>query len=388
MTSRRSPALPVRCLLLLAVVVVLGSARARGQWVLKESHTSANLRGIANVGGGVAWASGSMGTVLRTEDGGRRWQGCAVPEGAAALDFRAIQAFDAQTAIVMSAGPGSGSRLYQTTDGCRSWKLLLTNQDAAGFWDALRFRDRDNGMLLGDPVNGEFVLLRTMDGGTTWQRAAGAAADEATGQGAFAASNSSLLLSSPTDWSFCTGGAAGAHVWRTATEPYTGQGPTGPLARSSSSEELVSQSKGDSVGCFSLAAHEHTIVAVGGDYTHPEQAEDNAWTTAIDPGDAAAQKEAKRHPMFRFTPALTCPRGYRSSVEYDESAQTWVAVGPSGTDVSTDGGLHWRALPPKAGVPAGLDRDWNALSLPFVVGPHGRIAKLRDDLLQSAAPAH
>ena len=59
----------------------------------------------------LAWASGTHGTVLRTEDGGFVWQGCAVPAGAAELDFRGIQAFDEQTAIVMSSGPGDRSRL-------------------------------------------------------------------------------------------------------------------------------------------------------------------------------------------------------------------------------------------------------------------------------------
>ena len=368
-------------------IVMLATRPAHAQWVLEESRTTASLRGVVSLGGGVAWASGTKGTVLRTVDGGQLWQGCAVPEGAAALDFRAIQAFDENTALVMSAGARAQSRVYRTTDGCRSWKLLLTNQDATGFWDAMQFRDRDNGMLLGDPVNGQFVILRTTDGGASWQRDTGAPVDDATGQGAFAASNSSLLLSSATDWSFCTGGTAGPHVWRSATEPYVGQGTSGPLSRSSSSEELISESKGESLGCFSLAEHQGTIVAVGGDYLHPGTADDNAWTTAVDAGDIKAQTETKQHPSFRFAPATTRPSGFRSAVAYDDTAKAWVTVGPNGTDVSTDGGLHWRALLPGTGAPRDLDRDWNALSLPFVVGPHGRIAKLRGDVLHFAAPA-
>ena len=369
-----------------AAFAAIACSQALAQWAVQESHTTANLRGVVNVGGGVAWASGAMGTVLRTENGGAVWRVCAVPDGAAALDFRAIQAFDKATAIVMSAGPGALSRLYRTTDGCRSWTRLLTNPDVAGFWDALRFRDRENGMLLGDPVAGQFVVLRTADGGVTWQRVTGVPADDVTGQGAFAASNSSLLLSSPTDWSFCTGGVAGPHVWRSAMEPYVGHGGAGPLARSSSSEELVSESKGESVGCFSLAEHHGTVVAVGGDYAHPEVKADAAWTTAVDAHDAAAQSEAKRHPLFRFAPATTGPRGFRSAVAYDEAAMAWVAVGPTGTDVSTDDGVHWRALAARTGAPPEVDRDWNALALPFVVGPRGRIAKLRAGALKSVTP--
>ena len=65
------------------------------------------------------------------------WQLCTIPPGAEKLDFRGIQAFDANTAIVMSSGTGDLSRLYKTTDGCHSWKLIFTNPDADGFFDAI-----------------------------------------------------------------------------------------------------------------------------------------------------------------------------------------------------------------------------------------------------------
>ncbi len=122
--------------LLLALTLLATSAQA--QWQLQDAHTTADLRGIDNVGGGVAWASGSDGTILRTEDAGFVWQLCAKPPGGEHLDFRAIQAFDNNTAIIMSSGKGDLSRLYKTTDGCQSWKLLFTNPDKDGFWDALR----------------------------------------------------------------------------------------------------------------------------------------------------------------------------------------------------------------------------------------------------------
>src|SRR5215472_15428915 len=134
------------CLPLLAIPT-------EAQWDLQDSHTTASLRGIHNVGGGVAWASGTNGTVLRTEDGGYLWQTCTTPPAAEHLDFRGVQAFDENTAIVMSSGKGDLSRIYKTTDGCKSWKLVFTNPDKEGFWDATKFRNRDEGVLLGDPVN-------------------------------------------------------------------------------------------------------------------------------------------------------------------------------------------------------------------------------------------
>ncbi len=146
------------------VLVACGAAQA--QWEMQNSGTTADLRGIDNAGGGVAWASGTNGTVLRTEDGGYLWQTCAVPPGGEHLDFRGIQAFDANTAIVMSSGKGDLSRLYKTTDGCHKWKLVFTNPDKDGFWDAVvaSVVDADSndicsadskiilGTILGDPA--------------------------------------------------------------------------------------------------------------------------------------------------------------------------------------------------------------------------------------------
>ncbi len=66
-----------------------------------------------------------------------------MPPGAEKLDFRGIWAWDANTAVAMSSGPGDLSRLYKTTDGCSSWKLLYTNPDKDGFWDAIAFWDKE-----------------------------------------------------------------------------------------------------------------------------------------------------------------------------------------------------------------------------------------------------
>ena len=54
------------------------------------------------------------------------------------------------------------------------------------------------------------------------------------------------------------------------------------------------------------------------------------------------------------------------------------------SDISTDDGRNWRALKPSASEPSDADQHWNALSLPFVVGPHGRVGKLRPDALHPA----
>src|ERR1039457_636883 len=99
-------------------------AQNSSPWYLQESGTAAGLRGIDSVDGVVAWASGTEGTVLRTTDGGAHWTKCAVPDAAtdgATLDFRGVQGWDAQRAIVMASGPGDKSRLSKTDNGCKIW---------------------------------------------------------------------------------------------------------------------------------------------------------------------------------------------------------------------------------------------------------------------------
>jgi hypothetical protein len=86
---------------------------------------------------------------------------------------------------------------------------------------------------------------------------------------------------------------------------------------------------------------------------------------------------------FRDTRApQTPPHGYRSAVAYDAPTKTWITVGPNGTDISRDDGRNWTALKPTAQDPPDADKNWNALSLPFVVGPKGRIGKLRPEALK------
>jgi photosystem II stability/assembly factor-like uncharacterized protein len=76
----------------------------------QASGVTGRLRGVSAPSARVAWASGAGGTVLLTTDGGRGWRVRPVP-GAAALDFRDVDAFDERVAYVLSIGPGAAGRI-------------------------------------------------------------------------------------------------------------------------------------------------------------------------------------------------------------------------------------------------------------------------------------
>ena len=70
---------------------------------------------------------------------------------------------------------------------------------------------------------------------------------------------------------------------------------------------------------------------------------------------------------MRWKASKTAPHGFRSAVQWSEDLKAWITVGTNGSDISRDDGKTWQPLD---------DGNWNALSLPFVVGPNGRIARL------------
>jgi len=352
--------LPVLLLIAGCCAGVCAQETTSGPWVMQTSGTTAGLRGIHAVGGGVAWASGTNGTVLRTEDGGYVWQRCALPPNAEKLDFRGIWAWDANTAMVMSSGPGDLSRIYKTMDGCAHWKLVMTNPDKDGFWDAMVFSDQNRGFLLGDPVDGRFVLFFTLDGGRTWDRVNTKSLDAGkTKIGVFAASNSAMILDGSGLPMFGTSGPDGPWLYMPDLE-CTMLNAARNFAECLSGLRFERQRlpmAGDSAssGIFALAESGWDLTAVGGDYTKPNDMSGTA--AAITAWDGLARA---------WVAAAKPPHGYRSAVAWDEADDAWIAVGPNGSDISYDG---------KTWVP--LDNgNWNALSLPWVVGPNGRIAKL------------
>ena len=332
------PSVPTRMSMQLLILALLAIVH----WQPQTSGTTASLRGISAVNAKVVWVSGAKGTVLRTTDSGTTWQQIPVPD-AAELDFRGIRAFSANEAILMSAGPGPLSRVYITADGGAHWKLTLTNKDEKGFYDGISFWDRKRGLILGDAVDGHMTLLRTVDGGASWTPATTPAA--LPGEGAFAASNTSLVVRPNGLAWFGTGGGAEARVFRSTDWGITWQTSVTPIRHDSPDS-----------GIFSLVFRDDRHgVASGGKHSSPQESDANIAFTSDGGVTWTAQPG---------------PAGFRSAVLTKGS--TLFTTGTSGTDISTDNGVTWTPL-----AAAGFNALSTAGNAVWACGSNGRIAVLR-----------
>ena len=331
--------------LLLALAATL--TLQKGGWQDQSSGTNARLRGVSAVDERIAWASGSQGTCLRTTDGGASWKTLVVASDASALDFRDIDAFDAQTAYILSIGEGEKSRIFKTVDGGQHWKLQFTNRNPKAFFDAMAFWDSTHGIAVSDPVDGKFLTISTDDGGVTWKENPAAKMPAAAErEGAFAASGSCITAGGRGNAWFGTGGGA-ARVFRTLDWGASWQVSSTPIRCDKAS-----------AGIFSIAFRDarHGII-VGGDYASESDASNNAATTS-DGGRTWNPVKA------------SVPDGFRFGVAWLHRAREFVAAGPSGTDYSSDDGLTWSRL----GRP-GYHAISFAASAGWGVGERGRIGR-------------
>lgn len=272
---------------------------------LQNSNTTENLRGVAVLPNHVAWASGTHGTYLRTRDLGSpqaSWQVRKVPD-AETLDFRDVEAFSADLAYLLSAGPGEQSRIYKTTDGGQTWTLQFTNKDPNGFCDCMAFWDSDHGVAVGDPVSGKFMLIKTEDGGKNWEPISPDLLPPAVqGEGAFAASGTCIAVEEKNNVWFATGGGV-ARVFRSTDRGKSWAVAGTPITHGN-----------DSSGIFSVAFRDamHGVIA-GGDYKRPGQDGPNLAFTE----DAGA--------TWKLSPAS--PQAFFSAVGFDSANHRVLAVG-------------------------------------------------------------
>jgi photosystem II stability/assembly factor-like uncharacterized protein len=253
---------------------------------------------------------------LKTIDGGKNWTVGKVPD-ADKLDFRDVEAFDANTAYLLSIGEGETSRIYKTVDGGASWKLQFQNTNPKAFLDAFAFWDKTHGIAMSDPVDGKYFLLETADG-ETWKILDNSKMPGAkSGEAAFAASGTCLIAQGKNNV-FLVSGGNDARVFRSENRGKSWSVFDTPITKGTVGS-----------GIFSIAMQSSKNgVIVGGNYEKPNETNNNL---------AFTNDGGKKWTLGKDL------NGYRSGVAFVDK-NFLVAVGSSGSDLSIDGGKTWKNI--------------------------------------------
>lgn len=336
------------------IVSVLSVVAFSSGWVVQPSGTRSSFRGLSVVDANTAWVSGSRAKFLRTVDGGTTWKLDSIA-GADSLDLRDIEAFDANTAVAISAGPAENgqAKIFRTRDGGATWTTVFSTDQKGAFFDAVSFWDARHGIVLSDPVDGKMFVLVTDDGGATWSRVpTDGLPATLPNEGSFAASGTCLTVQGASNAWIVTGGATAARVFRS-----TDRGRSWSVV-----ESPIHSGDAGAAGIFSVAFTDaKNGVVVGGNYSQPRTQYVNVALTS----DGGA--------TWRI-PAGPTPPGFLSAVTYvpGTSGRTLVATGLVGTAISTDGGERWSMADTVGYNAVGFvgvdDAGW-------AVGDRGRIAK-------------
>jgi photosystem II stability/assembly factor-like uncharacterized protein len=313
---------------------------AFGQTVkVLTSGTLTSIRGLSVVNEKVVWASGSSGTVGRSIDGGTTWQWMKV-KGFDSTQFRDIEAFDANTAVIM--GIGSPAFILRTINAGETWTTVYRNNDKGMFLDALEFWNEQSGIVIGDPIDNKIFIARTFDGGKTWREIPAQYRPIAdSGEACFASSGTNIRQLTKAEAVFVTGGLK-SRVY----------------IRDKKLEMPIMQGK-ETTGANSIAVKDKkTFIVVGGDYTKENQTVNNCVITT----NAGAS----------WIQPQQAPGGYRSCVEYLWK-KTWITCGTNGVDISTDEGRNWTSIS-KEGFH--VVRKAKSGKSVFLAGGNGKIRKL------------
>jgi len=313
--------------------------------VLDSGH-KVSLRGLSVVNDNVVWASGSNGTVARSINGGKTFEWLTV-QGYEKRDFRDVEAFDENTAVIM--GVDEPAVILRTTDGGKSWLPAFIDTTKGMFLDAMNFSGK-TGVVVGDPINNHVFVAYTKDGGETWHKTdtKGTTITLQKDEAFFASSGTNVKVvtdasSSTNQVLFVSGGSRSRLI---NDDVMTDM----PLLQGSASQ-----------GANSIDVLGEEAVVVGGDFAHDTVSHDNCVLFNITGSN------------ITFNRPQTPPHGYRSCVAFISKKQL-ITCGTSGVDISKDGGKNWQLISSQSFHVCQKAKRGGAV---FLAGGGGRIARLQ-----------
>lgn len=293
-------------------------------------------RGLSVWDDSLVVVSGQKGKIGFSKNGGRTWEFSTI-KNQEQRDFRDIEMISESVWITMAVG--SPGVILRTENQGKDWVEVYKDDDPSVFLDDL-LTNSNRAWCLGDPLNGSFYILESMDKGKTWKKM-NFPHQPKEGEAFFAASGSNMIFSQKKLWI-----VSGGKTSRLLSNSYE---LTLPLVKGR-----------ESTGANAIDYAGDRMIIVGGDFSRDSIAEGSI---------AIVKREAN---SWQSIIPLQLPTGYRSGISwvYDLS---WITVGMNGVDYSTDNGLRWKKLDAPGFHTVKRAKHGRAV---FMAGAKGRIGKL------------
>ena len=243
-------------------------------------------------------------------------------------------------------GIGSPAVLFKISEE-EVWPIVYKETHPKAFYDSMEFWNDEEGIAIGDAIDGCLSIIITRDGGKTWTKLSCNDLPPATeNEGAFAASDTNIAIVDGKTWIATTAG----RIYYTPDKGHSWSVIDTPMVKDKETE-----------GIYSIDFYDETNgFGIGGDYLQPEDNTANKIRTS-DGGQTWQVVGANQEP------------GYRSCVQYvpNREGKELVALGFNGIDYSADSGTSWTHLSDEGFYTIRFVND----SIAYAAGK-GRISKL------------
>jgi photosystem II stability/assembly factor-like uncharacterized protein len=235
------------------------------------------------------------------------------------LEFRAIAKTD-KNIFVLNAG--SPAYLYRMDTETKNGQVVYEENSKKTFYDSMQFWNSKEGIAMGDPTDDCLSILVTRDGGTTWKKLPCAVLPKVeTGEAAFAASNTNIIVKGSKTW--IVSGGKKARVFYSGDKGKKWRVYDTPIVQGKAM-----------TGIFSADFYDSKIGFVaGGDY---EKQRENSGNKALttDGGKTWKLIGENKGP------------GYISCIQFvpHGAGKALVTVGATGLHFSQDSGATWKEL--------------------------------------------
>ena len=288
-----------------------------------------SIRAIEVLNDSSVWFAGSNGCFGYTKDNGLTWQIDSFAIAGWKPDFRSMAYINPGTILLLNAG--SPARLLKSTDSGQNWSIVYSDDRKEIFFDSMQFWDNQHGIAVGDPINGCFIILLTLDGGDHWSAIdCSVLPDAMPGEAMFAASNTCVDVIGNNIY-IGTGGSHARVLYS------TDHGKSWEIAAT------PIQKGGSLTGIFSIDFYDQQNgVVAGGNYEKPNM---SLQTKAISDDGGRTWKEISGN----------VETGFASCIQFQPNAVTknLLMVTRDGIYFSNRPGKQWKELKDVYGLPAG-----------------------------------